>query len=323
MREIYGVQALREAVTEEMSRDPRVIYLGEDIKIPPLGIEKGLFERFGPTRVWNSPISESAVVGSAIGAAATGLRPIMQLHTSSFVYVAMDQLYNQAAKLRYMVGGQFALPVVFHMACGALGSAGAHHSDTGYGLFMSAPGIKVVVPSNPYDAKGLLKAAIRDDNPVMFYRPLSVLRERADVPEDEYVIPIGSATVKRSGDDVTILAVGSAVGMAVAAAESATGCGISAEVVDVRTLRPFDEKTVFDSVAKTGRLVIVDEDRQPSFAAEVAALVSEKLFDALTAPIVRITTATVPIPFSPPLEAAVLPNGLNIEAALDRLARGE
>jgi pyruvate/2-oxoglutarate/acetoin dehydrogenase E1 component len=313
------VEALRDALAEEMERDDRVMLFGEDVKLSPYGIQKGLHERFGPSRVRNTPLSEAAFVGAGVGAALAGLRPVVDVMVGTFTYVAMDQLYNQAAKLRYMSGGQAAIPVVYLATSGAAGSAAAQHSDSPYALFMGAPGLKVVLPSTPYDAKGLLKAAIRDDNPVLFFEPLALLGERGEVPAGDFVVPLGRADVKRPGADATIVAIGAMVKVALEAAAVLSERGVEAEVIDVRTARPLDAETILDSVRRTRRLVIVDEAYQPGLASEVAALAAEYALDALVAPVARVTTPTVPIPFSPPLEQAVIPDAQRVVEAVSAL----
>jgi pyruvate/2-oxoglutarate/acetoin dehydrogenase E1 component len=313
------VEALRDALAEELERDERVVLFGEDVKLSPYGIQKGLYERFGPSRVRNTPLSEAAFVGAGIGAALAGLRPVVDVMVGTFTYVAMDQLYNQAAKLRYMSGGQTAIPVVYLATSGAAGSAAAQHSDSPYSLFMGAPGLKVVLPSTPYDAKGLLKAAIRDDNPVLFFEPLALLGEKGEVPEGDFVVPLGRADVKRAGVDGTIVAIGAMVKVALEAAAALSERGVDVEVVDVRTARPLDADTILDSIRRTRRLVVVDEGYQPGLASEVAALAAEHALDALAAPVVRVTTPTVPIPFSPPLEQAVIPDAQRVVEAVSAL----
>ena len=311
---ITVTQAMRDAILQEMERDPKVFVYGEDVELSVYGAQKGIRERFGRERIWNTPLSEAAFIGAGIGAAMAGVRPVIDLMVGTFTYVSMDQLYNQAAKLRYMSGGQAKIPLVIMATSGARGSAAAQHSDSPYPLFMSAPGIKVVIPSTPYDAKGLMKAAIRDDNPVLYFEPLALLGEKGEVPEGDYVVPLGEADIKRPGSDVTIVTVGNMVKVALTAAMQLADRGIDAEVVDVRSVRPLDERTILDSVRKTHRLVVVDEARQPGLAAEVSALAAEQAFEALVAPIARVTAPNVPMPFSPPLEKAVVPNAERVTA---------
>ena len=319
---ITVTEAMRDAIGEELERDSNVIVYGEDVELSVYGAQTGLFERFGRERIWNAPLSEATFVGAGLGAAMSGVRPVIDLMIGTFTYVAMDQLYNQAAKLRYMSGGQAKMPLVVMCVSGARGSAAAQHSDSPYPLFMSAPGIKVVLPSTPADAKGLLKASIRDDNPVLFFEPLSLLGEKGEVPDEEFIVPLGKADIKRSGDAVTVIGVGATVKMALEAADTLAGEGIDTEVIDVRTLRPLDEDKILESVRKTGRLVVADEARQPGLAAEVSAIAAEHAFDALKAPIARVFTPNVPIPFSPPLEGAVLPNAQKVADAVRRVMNG-
>ncbi len=322
MAVITITEAMRDAIGEELERDPNVIVYGEDVELSVYGAQNGLVERFGRERIWNAPLSEATFVGAGLGAAMSGVRPVIDLMIGTFTYVAMDQLYNQAAKLRYMSGGQAKMPVVVMCVCGARGSAAAQHSDSPYPLFMSASGIKVVLPSTPADAKGLLKASIRDDNPVLFFEPLSLLGEKGEVPDEEFIVPLGRADIKRRGDTVTIVGVGATVKMALDAAATLAAEGIEAEVVDVRTLRPLDEHAILESVRKTGRLVVADEARQPGLAAEVSAIAAEHAFDTLRAPIARVFTPNVPVPFSPPLEGAVLPSAEKVAAATRRVVNG-
>ncbi len=319
MAVITITEAMRDALGEELERDPNVIVYGEDVELSVYGAQNGLMERFGRERIWNAPLSEATFVGAGLGAAMSGVRPVIDLMIGTFTYVAMDQLYNQAAKLRYMSGGQAKMPVVVMCVCGARGSAAAQHSDSPYPLFMSASGIKVVLPSTPADAKGLLKASIRDDNPVLFFEPLSLLGEKGEVPDEEFVVPLGRADIKRRGDAVTIVGVGATVKMALEAATALAAEGIEAEVVDVRTLRPLDENAILESVRKTGRLVVADEARQPGLAAEVSAIAAEHAFDTLKSPIARVFTPNVPIPFSPSLEGTVLPSAEKVAAAARRV----
>ena len=322
MAVITITEAMRDAIGEELERDPNVIVYGEDVELSVYGAQNGLVERFGRERIWNAPLSEATFVGAGLGAAMSGVRPVIDLMIGTFTYVAMDQLYNQAAKLRYMSGGQAKMPVVVMCVCGARGSAAAQHSDSPYPLFMSASGIKVVLPSTPADAKGLLKASIRDDNPVLFFEPLSLLGEKGEVPDEEFIVPLGRADIKRHGDTVTIVGVGATVKMALEAATMLAAEGIEAEVVDVRTLRPLDENAILESVRKTGRLVVADEARQPGLAAEVSAIAAERAFDTLRAPIARVFTPNVPVPFSPSLEGAVLPSAEKVAAAARRVVNG-
>ncbi|MBX9962634.1 MAG: alpha-ketoacid dehydrogenase subunit beta [Burkholderiales bacterium] len=303
------IQAINEALCEEMERDPRVILFGEDVKISLFGDTKGLAERFGEQRVRNTPIAETAMSGMAVGAAAAGYRVVCHMMFANFLYTGFDAIANQAAKLHYMTAGQIKLPIVYMAVMGAGRSAGAQHSDVPYPMLMNLGGIKVVVPSTPADAKGLLKAAIRDDNPVVFLQPARRGGEQGEVPEGEHVVPLGMADIKRPGTDVTIVAIGAMVRHALRGADILQQENISAEVVDPRTLFPLDVATILASVRRTGRLVVVDEARTTcSAASEIVALAAEQAFDRLAAPPRRVTVADVAIPYAPSLEKAVLPD---------------
>jgi pyruvate dehydrogenase E1 component beta subunit len=315
-REITMIQAMHEAIAEEMRRDPTVFLMGEDVRLSIYGTSKGLVSEFGPERVRNTPLSEAAFVGAGIGAAIMGMRPIVDLMVGNFTYVAMDQLCDQAAKIRYMSGGQCTVPVVYLATTGAEGSAAGQHSDSPYSMFMNMGGFKVVLPSTPYDAKGLLKAAIRDDNPVLYFEPLAIFGNKGPVPEGEFIVPLGVADVKRPGTDLTIVAIGALVKRTLAAAAELAGEGISAEVMDPRTLVPLDATGIVASVRKTGRLVVVDEARHTcGAAAEIGALVAEEAFDSLLAPIRRVTAPDTPVPFSPVLEQRYVPDTARIVEA--------
>ena len=314
------IHAMREALGEEMRRDPAVFVMGEDVKVSVFGIERGLIDEFGPARIRNTPIAEEVITGAAIGAAANGMRPVADLMMSTFMYLGMEQLVNQAAKLHYMTGGQIKMPVVFLSAIGAPGGNAAQHSDSPYPMFMNLPGIKIALPTTPYDVKGLFKTAIRDDNPVIFFYHAALGGSRGEVPDEEYTIPLGVADVKRVGSDVTIVAIGWMVQQSLKAADALAKEGVSVEVIDPRSLAPLDMETILQSVAKTGRLVVVDEARLPcSAASEISASVAQDGFLSLKAPIERVTTPNVPIPFSPPLEKAVVPNPERIIAAVKRV----
>jgi pyruvate dehydrogenase E1 component beta subunit len=319
-REISYFEAVFEAEREEMTRDERVILIGEDLAL----YEKtGLLPGVGPNRIRSAPISENGFVGVAVGAAMTGLRPIVDFTIASFCFVAADQLVNQAAKSRYMFGGQADVPLVVRSAMWHDGGNAAHHSDRPYPIFMNVPGLKIAVPATPYDAKGLLKAAVRDDDPVLLFEDKNLWFRSGPVPEEDYVVPLGVADVKREGGDATVVAVGSTIAPAVEAAEELSAEGCSVEVIDPRTLVPLDARAILESVAKTGRLVVVDlANKTCGAAAEIAAIVAEEAFDALTAPIVRVTTPDVQIPFSPPLEKPLYPDKGKIVAALRRVLDG-
>ncbi|BDB99113.1 pyruvate dehydrogenase subunit beta [Saccharolobus caldissimus] len=314
-RKITFTEAINEALRQEMERDPSVILMGEDIGVygGAFGVTKGLIQKFGPDRVIDTPISEAGFIGAAIGAALAGLRPVVELMFVDFFGVAMDQIYNQMAKLRYMSGGQLKVPVTLRAPIGAGISAAAQHSQTLYSIFAHVPGLKVVVPSTPYDAKGLLISSIRDDNPVIFLEHKVLYGLKGEVPEEEYTIPLGKADIKREGDDVTVIGLARTVWHALDAAEQLSKEGISIEVIDPRTIVPFDKETVLKSVKKTGRVVIVDEDYDRcGFASWVASIIVDEAFEYLDAPIKRITTPNVPIPFSPPLEQYILPDAKKI-----------
>ena len=315
-REITFSQALSEAIREEMRRDERVFMMGEDIQAGVYGISAGLFAEFGGERVRDCPLSENAFFGAAVGAAAVGMRPIVETK-ACFMWVGMDSLVSQAAKMRYMFGGQVALPIVYRATLNYEGSVAAHHSDRPHPLFMNIPGFKVICPSNAYDGKGLLKAAIREDDPVIFCEDRTVLSARAFVPEEEYIIPLGVADIKREGTDVTIVAIGGMVPRALGAAEKLAQEGVSAEVLDPRSLVPLDKGAILDSVAKTGRLVVVDMAHKTcSAASEIAAIVAMEGFWSLKAPIQRLATVNVPIPFSTALEPLCYPTVESIAQAV-------
>ena len=314
-REITLTQALNEAMREEMRLDERVFIMGEDIQSGVYGASAGLAAEFGHDRVRDCPLSENAFMGAAVGAAAVGMRPIVE-SAFCFMWVAMDSLVSQAAKMRYMFGGQVNLPIVYRASLYYGGSMAAHHSDRSYPLFMQIPGFKVVFASNAYDGKGLMKTAIREDDPVLFCEDRTILGAREFVPEDEYTIPFGVADIKREGSDVTIVAIGGMVPLALRAAETLAEEGISAEVLDPRTLVPLDKQAILDSVAKTGRLVTVDMAHKTcSAASEIAAIVAMEGFWSLQAPIQRLGTANVHIPFSPALEPLCYPTAETITQA--------
>ena len=323
MREISYRDALREALREEMIRDPTVFLIGEDIGRYWGGafkVTKGLAEEFGDERVRDTPISENAIIGVAVGAAITGMRPVAEIMFGDLTALAMDQIANQAAKIRYMFGGQAKVPLVIRTPFGGGVNIAAHHSQSLEAWFMHVPGLQVVVASTPYDAKGLLKTAIRNDNPVVFCEHKLLYPLTGPVPEEEYTIPFGVADVKREGTDVTVVATLYMVHKALAAAEILAKEGISVEVVDPRTLVPLDKETITESVRKTGRVVIVTEDcKTAGVSAELAALIAEEALDYLDAPVKRVTTFDVPIPFSPPLENFVIPDEKRIIKAIKEI----
>jgi len=312
MKEITVRDALREALREEMKRDKTVFLLGEDIGHywgGAFGVTKGLAEEFGDERVRDTPISESAIVGVGVGAAITGMRPVAEIMFGDLSALAMDQICNQAAKIRYMFGGQVKVPLVIRTPFGAGVNIASHHSQSLEAWFMHTPGLYVAVPSTPYDAKGLLKTAIRGNNPVFFVEHKLLYPVKGLIPEEDYTVPFGVADVKREGADVTIFATLYMVHKALAAAERLKKEGVSAEVVDPRTLSPLDKSTVMKSVKKTGRIVIVTEDSKTAgVSAEIAAMVAEEALDYLDAPIKRVAEPDTPIPFSPPLEQFVIPD---------------
>jgi pyruvate/2-oxoglutarate/acetoin dehydrogenase E1 component/TPP-dependent pyruvate/acetoin dehydrogenase alpha subunit len=318
-RELNYLQAINEAQREELLRDERVIVLGEDVRANLWGAT-AFAREFPEERVLDTPLSEEGFVGAAVGAAMTGLRPLVDMTMASFLYVAMDQFVSQAAKNRYMFGGQASVPVTFRAALMYGSSVGAHHSDRPYPMFMNVPGLKIATPASPFDAKGLLKAAIRDDDPVLIFEDFSLWFTPGHVPEEDYVVPLGVADIKRRGSDVTIVAIAGGVPVALDAAERLAGLGISAEVIDPRTLVPLDRDTILASVARTGRLVVVDPAHQTgSAASEIAAIVAERGFESLRAPIARVTTPDTQIPFAPEMETPLYPNADRVVAAVKRL----
>jgi acetoin:2,6-dichlorophenolindophenol oxidoreductase subunit beta len=315
MTQMTFMEALSLAVREEMRRNPRVVVMGQDVEFSLL--DEATKREFDPGRVRNTPISETGFIGAGIGAALTGMRPLIQLGCSTFLYSAMDQVVNQAAKSRYMFGGQANVPLVIRAPVLYAVGAAAHHSDRPWGLFAQAPGLKIIVPTTPYDAKGLLTSALRDGNPVICFEDITLCEQRGDVPEHDYTVPIGVADIKRVGKDLTIVAIAAAVQHSLSAAEKLAEDGISAEVIDIRTVVPLDRQTIVDSVKKTGRLVVVDPaPRTCSVAAEVAATVAEAAFEYLRFPIVRLNAPDVPVPFSPELERLMYPTADSIAAAV-------
>lgn len=329
-REITYREAINEALRQEMERDPDVIVMGEDVAggagLTPgmqdafggvFGVTKGLLGRFGPTRVWDTPISEAGYMGAAVGAAATGLRPVAELMFVSFIGVCMDQLVNQAAKLRYMFGGEPKVPLTVRTVIGGGVRAGGQHSTVDYSILTHIPGLKCVAPSTPYDAKGLLIAAIRDDDPVIFCEHIQLYNTKGLVPEENYAIPLGKAQIVRNGTDVTVVAFSRLALIALKAAEQISQDGISAEVIDARSLSPLDEETILDSVSRTHHLVVVDEDTpRCGIAADVVALVARKAFSDLHAPPQMVTPPHTPVPYSPPMEDFYIPSQQRIAQAI-------
>jgi pyruvate dehydrogenase E1 component beta subunit len=326
-------QAINEALRQEMERDQTVIIMGEDVAgglgAPgeddawggPLGVTKGLMPIFGRDRVLDTPISESAFIGAAAGAAATGLRPVAELMFVDFMGVCFDQIFNQAAKFRYMFGGKAVTPLVIRTMYGAGFRAASQHSQCLYPLFTHIPGLKVVVPSNAYEAKGLLTQAIRDDDPVIFFEHKAMYDEEVEVPDEPYAIPFGQANVTREGDDVTIITLGRMVNFANQAADNLAKKGITCTVVDLRTTSPLDVDTILETAEETGRVVVVDEAHpRCSIATDIAAIVAEQRFSALKAPVKMVTAPHAPVPFSPALEDLYIPSVAKIEAAVQEVA---
>jgi pyruvate/2-oxoglutarate/acetoin dehydrogenase E1 component len=311
MREITYREALREGLREEMRGDEQVFLLGEDIGEfgGSYKVTEGLLGEFGPQRVRNTPISEAAIVGAALGAALLGMRPVAEIMYIDFITLAMDQIVNQIAKVRYMFGGKAKAALVVRTQGGAGRSSGPQHAQSLEAWFCHTPGLIVVMPSTPYDVKGLIKASIRNDNPVIFIEHKLLYSEKGPVPEEEYLIPIGKADIKREGSDVTLVATSRMVLRALKAASSLAEDGIEAEVLDPRTLVPLDEEAILQSVQKTGRLVIIHEAcKRGGYGAEIQASISEKAFDYLDAPIKRVAAANTPVPFAPAMEDFVIPD---------------
>ena len=325
-------QALNEAIRSEMARDDSVIVLGEDVCGGTgasgekdawggaFGVTKGLLAEFGSERIMDTPITESAFVGAAAGAAMTGLRPIVEIMFVDFLGVCFDQIFNQAAKVRYMFGGKAVTPLVVRASFGAGARSASQHSQALYPLFAHIPGLKVVIPSNPYDAKGLLIEAIRDDDPVIFLENKMLYDIEGEVPDAAFTVPFGEAGILREGDDATIVAIGRMTGVAEEAAGKLAADGIECTVIDPRTVSPLDEETIIDFVEETGRLVIVDEAYpRCGTAADISSIVAEKAFDALEAPIIKVTPPHAPVPYAPQLEEAFLPDAARVEAAVRKV----
>jgi pyruvate dehydrogenase E1 component beta subunit len=318
-RQLTFAEAIREALAEEMRRDSRVCILGEDVAEAgtPFKVLSGLVEEFGTDRVVDTPISEAGFTGLAVGAAMTGLRPVVDIMFGDFITLTMDQMANQAAKIHYMSGGKWKVPMVMRTTLGATRRSAAQHSQSLHAWFSHVPGLKVVLPSTPYDAKGLLKTAIRDENPVVFFEDKMMFKLKGPVPKEEYTIELGVADTKRAGDDITIVATSSMVQIALGAAAMLEKIGISAEVIDPRTTWPLDEKTLVDSAKKTSRAIVVDEGYgRYGVTAEIASVIAEGAFYDLDRPVKRMGAMHVPIPFSPPLEDATVPTEQSVfEAA--------
>ena len=318
MREIKYADALREALTEEMRRDERVFIYGEDVELGfAFSVSKGLIDEFGRERVFDTPICEQTIVGVAVGASMMGMRPVPEIEFCDLLPMCMDQIVNQAAKLRYMSGGQVSFPLVIRSPAGLWETFAAQHSQTFDAWFMHVPGLKVAVPATPYDAKGLLKTAIRDDSPVLFIERKRLYQIPGEVPEEEYLVPFGKARIHREGNDVTIVAIGRMVMEALAAAALLEKEGISAAVLDPRTLVPLDKESIFESVKETNRAVIVEEGcKTGGVGGEIAALIADEAFDYLDAPIRRVAAADSPVPFNRNLEKLVFPDRENIVEAV-------
>jgi len=321
MRNITFTQAANEALREEMRRDQSVYILGQGLYwgFGGPGLTSGLLEEFGTSRVRTAPLSETAITGSCVGAALAGMRPVAQLGLADFVFCALDEIISKAGKWRYTHGANagMTLPIVFLETIGGYVSGASEHSQSPLGLYMHAPGLKLAVPTTPYDAKGLLKTAIRDDNPVLFFMHKRLMREEGPVPEEEYTVPFGLADIRREGRDVTVVATAYMVSLALRAAATLEERGVSVEIIDPRTLEPLDMETIVRSVRKTGRLVVVDEDTERcGVGAEIGVQVVERAFDALKAPIQRVSNPNLPVPYSRPLERAVLPSKEKIEGAI-------
>jgi acetoin:2,6-dichlorophenolindophenol oxidoreductase subunit beta len=325
VRQLTIAQAVNEALAEELRLDETVFVIGEDVAEAgtPFKVLSGLVEEFGPERIVDSPISEAGIAGLGVGAAMTGLRPVVDIMFGDFLTLVMDQLANQAAKTHYMSGGKLSVPLVLRTTLGATRRSAAQHSQSLQAWVAHVPGLKVVLPSTPYDAKGLLKSAIRDDNPVVFIEDKMDWRITGPVPEEEYLLPLGLADVKREGEDVTLVGTSSMVRVCLEAAELLAAEGISAEVVDPRTLTPLDEDTLVRSAEKTGRAIVVDEGhRRYGVTAELASVIAERAFYHLDAPVRRLGALDVPVPFSPPLEDETVPTPERVAAAARELCRG-
>jgi pyruvate/2-oxoglutarate/acetoin dehydrogenase E1 component len=321
-RELTIAQAVNEALAEELRRDETVFVIGEDVAEAgtPFKVLAGLVEEFGVERILDSPISEAGITGLAVGAAMTGMRPVVDIMFGDFLTLVMDQLANQAAKAHYMSGGKLTVPLVLRTTLGATRRSAAQHSQSLHAWVAHVPGLKVVLPSTPYDAKGLLKAAIRDDNPVVFIEDKMDWRIKGDVPDGEYLLPLGVGDVKRVGEDITLVGTSSMVHVCLAAAELLAAEGISAEVVDPRTLSPLDGDLLVRSAEKTGRAIVVDEGhRSYGVSAELASVIGERAFYHLDAPVLRLGAMDVPVPFSPPLEDQTVPTPESVAAAAREL----
>lgn len=322
MPEKYYWEAIRDALAEEMRANPKVFVMGEDVGLygGAYGATRGLFEEFGPERVRDTPISEMAIAGAATGAAMCGYRPVAEIMYMDFMTLAMDQFVNQAAKNRYMFGGKTTVPLVLRTEGGAGRGIAAQHSQSLEAWFLHAPGVLVAIPSTPYDAKGLLKTALRGNDPVLFVEHKMLYGTKGEVPDGDYTVPFGRAAIRRTGKDVTVISYSRMALVAQEACETAAKEGIDAEMIDLRTLKPLDLPTILDSVRKTGRVVLVSEACKTGNAVcEIAMLICEHAFDALDAPPVRVTAADCPVPMSPTLEAAMIPNAQRVLEAIHKV----
>ncbi len=324
MAEITYIEAIRQAMIEEMRRDENVIILGEDVGAygGAFGATKGLYDEFGELRVIDTPISEAEIVGAAIGAAMQGLRPIAEMQFADFIACAFDQIVNMAATLRYRHGGSVSCPIVIRAPSGANIHGGIFHSQNPEAWFFHQPGLKIVAPATAYDAKGLLKAAVRDDDPVLFFENKYLYRRaKSEVPEGDFVVPLGKAQVRREGTDITVIAYGVTVHQSLEAAELLAKEDVNVEVIDLRSLVPMDKEAIFTSVRKTNKVLITHEAPQRGgVGAEIAAMIAEDLFDHLDGPVMRVAAENIPVPFSPPLEEFCLPSAQKIANALRKLA---
>ncbi|TMC98296.1 MAG: alpha-ketoacid dehydrogenase subunit beta [Chloroflexi bacterium] len=323
-RQVTMAEAIREALAEEMRRDPRVFVMGEDVAEAgtPFKVLRGLVDEFGPERVMDTPISEPGFTGIGLGAAMTGMRPVVDIMFGDFLFLALDQIGNQAAKVHYMSGGRLTAPIVIRTTLGATRRSAAQHSQSLHAVVSHIPGLKVALPSTPYDAKGLMKTAIRDDNPVVIFEDKMMYAVKGIVPEGDYTIPFGKADVKRAGDDITLIATSSMVYVALAAADKLAAQGISAEVIDPRTTVPLDVDTLVASAMKTGRAIVIDEGYQSyGVTGEIASLISDRAFYQLDAPVKRMGAMDVPIPFSPALEDLTVPTAEKVAELATILCR--
>lgn len=324
VREITFAQAVKEALAEEMRRDPTVFVIGEDVAEAgtPFKVLSGLVREFGKERVIDSPISEAGISGITVGAAMTGMRPVVDIMFGDFVTLTMDQIVNQAAKIHYMSGGKLKVPMVMRTTLGATRRSAAQHSQSLHAWFSHVPGLKVVLPSTPYDAKGLLKTAIRDDSPVVFFEDKMMYQVKGLVPEAEYTIPLGLADIKRPGEDITLVATSSMVQVALRAAEILESDGLSAEVIDVRTTAPLDKTTLIDSAKKTTRAIVIDEGyARYGVTAEIASIIADGAFYYLDAPVKRLAALDVPVPFSPVLEDRTVPTPESVAQTAQALCK--